>query len=131
MLEVTIDREKWNRAIPKVEYQQHFGKAKLLNEQGNMCCLGFVCKATGLSDQDIMMRSYPQSTFLSIDKLTTFSHPDISYPKDTALSCRAASINDNQSIPQKAKEKMLKDLFLENDIKLKFVGRTPKLERTK
>lgn len=129
MLEVTIDRSKWNRAIPKVDYSQHFGLSALLNDQGNMCCLGFVCKALGLSDEQIVDRAYPQSTQLEIPHLTEFH--DVSYPKDTILSCRAAAINDSPMIHSKKKEEQLKNLFLENDIKLTFVGRTPKMEKIK
>lgn len=129
MLEVIIDRSKWNRAIPEVEYRQQFGLAALLNDDGNMCCLGFVCKALGLSDEQIVNKAYPQSTSLEIPQLTEFR--DVSYPKDTTLSCTAAAINDSPSIPSKKKEERLKELFLEQDIKLTFVGRTPKMEKIK
>lgn len=129
MLEVTIARSNWNRAIPKVEYREHFGPTALLNEEGNMCCLGFVCKAMGISDEQMADRAYPQSTGLEIPQLTQFY--DESYPRDSALSCAAAAINDNPAIPPKEKEKQLKNLFLEKNIKLKFVGETPKIERTK
>ena len=129
MLEVIIDRSKWNRGIPKVKYRQHFGGSALLNEQGNMCCLGFVCKALGLSDEQIANREYPQSTSLKIPQLTEFNN--VSYPQDTTLSCTAAVINDSPIIPPKEKEKRLKSLFIENDIKLTFVGRTPKIQETK
>lgn len=129
MLEVIIDRATWNRAIPKVEYRQQFGLAALLNADGNMCCLGFVCKALGLSDEQIANRAYPQSTSLKIPQLTEFR--DVSFPKDTTLSCTAAAINDSPAIPSKEKEKQLKNLFLEHDIKLTFVGRTPKMEKIK
>ena len=129
MLEVIIDRSKWNRAMPGKSVADTMGAVKLLNEAGNMCCLGFVSKSLGLKDEHIRDRAYPQSTMQEIKHLTAFNSYNII--KDTTLSCRAAGINDDRTLSPQMKEQRLKNLFLEHDIKLTFVGRTPKMEKIK
>lgn len=49
----TIDREKWVRG-------NIGGDSKLLNEQGNMCCLGQYLKACGFDDEELKNTPSPE-----------------------------------------------------------------------
>lgn len=50
LITLTIDRKRWARGGKK-------GEAALLNDEGNMCCLGFACKKLGVSEEQLAQRS--------------------------------------------------------------------------
>lgn len=49
--EFTIDRSKWVQGGHK--FKSILGASKLLNNHGNMCCLGFYSKACGVPDKEL------------------------------------------------------------------------------
>jgi hypothetical protein len=56
MLTVKINTRKWVRAgVPKIKEEAYLflGSSKLINENGNMCCLGFACLEMGFTEQEI------------------------------------------------------------------------------
>lgn len=125
MKTVTIDRAKWAREIKGKP--NHMGNIALLNEQGNMCCLGFVCKAYGVSNKAMLGVENPNdvdhprvpSILIRYDEYSSGG------PLLSALADNTISLNDCGRIPAKELERELKKLFKEAGIELVFSGRTP------
>ena len=123
---VTITRRRWanpknidkfnevqeKRAEDNRDYEEKCADAALYDDASKlMCCLGFVCRAQGLPVKDIKdvglptdVRGFAAPTWL-ID-----------------IESKAAAINDDESLDNKTRERMLAKLFREHTpIRLKFV----------
>lgn len=131
---LVIDRAKW-------------GKGLLLTDDGKMCCLGFLCKAAGLEDDDIIGRGYPKDAGKGLngglkekdinDKLAKIPDRFLGLEEyqggyaygpsleDSAgdVGISAAEINDDDDMPWTEKEYRLKILFKAHGIKLSFKGK--------
>ena len=90
------------------------GNSCLLNELGNMCCLGFASKAAGVTASDLLDREAPSE--LRIE----YSPPGIIQLWD--IETDAIELNDNWRISNKTREAKLKKLFSTAGIELKFEG---------
>lgn len=103
------------------------GASCLLNYKGFMCCLGQVCYQKGIDGESLRTSITPQSIWKLLDKNDILISKDETKQtyKDSALSARAMSINDNYMIPVAEKEKMLIELFAEHGIKLSFYDGPP------
>jgi hypothetical protein len=108
--ELVIDRQKW-------------GTGALKNEDGTMCCLGFLSEACGYGDQlrHIDVKGIDHGSVglpnpLWIDVPPVFRDGHIS-----EIATKAARINDSDRL-QDEKEEALFTLFKNNGIKLSFVG---------
>jgi hypothetical protein len=58
---LTIQRSKWRRGGQKEKLCEAFGYTRLLNDQGNMCCLGFDALANGFTPEEILNKTDPES----------------------------------------------------------------------
>lgn len=56
MIRVEISRAKWGRG-------EGVGSALKRVDNGLMCCLGFICKLAGISDEAITSMGYPSNLF--------------------------------------------------------------------
>ena len=116
---VTITRRKWVRGGKK-------GDPRLLNKQGNMCCLGFACnQLEDIPMADLKYEYYPKNIKNTKDKknllwIKNKHHSGTIYTTNTELSIQGAHINDLQGITEIEREYRLKDLFADHDIKLVF-----------
>ena len=126
--ELTIDRSKWANNSTK----EALGNSELLNEEGNMCCLGFYAKACGFTDASIQGVAVPsrlsRNTKETVPGLTNSVYTDsdgFSRARATDLSDEAISINDS-TYDTNSRERALKALFKAHGTKVKFVGRYPK-----
>lgn len=111
MKEVTIKRSKWARG----------GRdTKLVNSDGTMCCLGFVCNAYKVPKyvMDTEKPSYVQHPRVPAALLVKYGGWD---SWDSLLSEEAIMLNDNELITSKTRERKLTSLFKKVGIKLKFV----------
>ena len=97
-----------------------WGKKKLRRtEDGKMCCLGFLCRSYGLSNEDITGRGMPGSLYTDSRSLL----PEWLLQSDAFSDARkAAFINDKATLTMAEKEELLKPLFLKHGIKLVFRG---------
>lgn len=90
-----IDRTKWGRGSDREKY----GLSVLFNARGNMCCLGFWCVETQRVKKEKML--------------------DVGLPAYVGRwrdwHIRAMRINDNPHITDADRERLLKDLFWEED----------------
>ena len=123
-----IDRRKWARG-------NRGGESALFNDIGGMCCLGFDMRACGISPKRIKNLEMPRElqgnvklAAKKIPHLLKFSMPNWSkdrvygWYEDTKFATRAASINDNDKITERTREKRLVALFEKQDIALEFIN---------
>ena len=127
--EQIIDRSAWRCGSEDLEGE--LGQTAMLNDEGNMCCLGHVCHNSGFGKDLLYDKGFPNevirgSDFLDIPLLVEQDDPD--FPEeviDTYFTGAAVRINDDESLSLKGREKELKALFKEHGMNLKFVGRYP------
>jgi len=120
-----IDRSKWRNGgiSPKAK---GLGYTRLLNSKNFMCCLG-QCLRQDHEDLNLLNLCYPENTNMSEEAINTspfvyMKNLDISF--DSKLSTRAMMINDDTKTNIKEKERSLKALFKEFDLKIKFINRS-------
>ena len=117
---VVIDRSKW-RTGGCSKHATGQGDTNLQNEEGYMCCLGFVCKSHKTKTKGI---SSPGFVDRKIPLLTKKDYVWNNY-EDTQLSEEAMMINDDHNTTRQEKESKLKKLF-KGKLKLVFKGRSVK-----
>lgn len=121
LLKVVIDRAKWLRGT---------GNGTLLRDQpgkpdiGKMCCLGFVAKAVGMSDEQITERGDISSCLGSKPQPESIKGLFIS--SDGSLNAEDLLIkaNDGVNVPAKERERTIKRLGKAAGIAFSFIGRT-------
>ena len=118
MKTVEINRAKWARG--KIN-----GYPSLLNEDGNMCCLGFACKQLlGLTDNQIRHIGEPHEaingTFNCDYTVFTNFEEERSQHYDNDFALTAMKINDSTSIEDSLRETNLIKLFSDNGLELTF-----------
>ena len=128
-MKVVIDRTKWRRGGDRHELVKEGGKTQLLNDKGMMCCLGFVSKACGHTDKDILYVGGPGGIREKSENLISYLLRYRSgYPKqpynlvENKLTDQAIAINDKFDLPQKEREDRLSQLFAKHRIQLEFVN---------
>lgn len=116
MLELVIDRRKWLRG----------GKSVLRTGDGKMCCLGFACIQSGLSEKDIENLTTPSKITCSFEDtfnlITDYDNNSNNIPIDSEFADQAMFINDDDSIFDTEREEELVNLFSKNNIDLKFIN---------
>lgn len=117
---VVIDRSKWLNAYTRYT----LGPSVLLNQNGNMCCLGFVCAAEGISTEDMLHRITPR--FIGQPKSLVNTTKGGLYISNTELCNQAMEYNDESSLSKSGRENALKKIFAaEGTYELEFVGDYP------
>lgn len=116
--EFVVDRAKWKTEdLPNAL----FGNTALRNRQGMQCCLGFLARTCGYKVKDIISVGLPYM----IDDTSKFAACGI----DPRAIDGAAEINDDNTLSRKEREARLKVFFAKRGIKIKFVGRAPRVAR--
>jgi hypothetical protein len=115
---LTVVRSRWTG---RDGYTESDG---LLTKDGDMCCLGFYCKAQGIPDDILLLRDMPSHVY-SVNAydplLAVITAHSSSMLNNTSFAGDAAQINDNRDVSQTEKEADLIDLFIEAGIELEFV----------
>lgn len=128
LIELRIDRKKWVRGGN--------GETQLLNREGRMCCIGFLCRAVGLSKDEIerypvvgdLIRSRPQETDSQRNaRIQSYQAAGIlkagKAPRDPAWINRCYDLNDDGSIVDEERERKLIKTFADKaGVTLKFYG---------
>lgn len=146
---IVIDRSKWRTGgnhLPRLPseriYQTGKGLSALQNDQGYLCCLGFICKQT-VDDPDnrIITSAYPSTLSHRLQQEIpgmTVRKTNAGYPlyANTMLADDAALINDSPTTTPKVKEARLLELFKDSMFELEFVGEychapVPEIRKTK
>lgn len=117
-LKVKIDRSYWARSSKR----KYVVDNNLLNDDGSMCCLGFVSLACGLKKKDISNIGLPYA----VDQL-----PNKKYTEIWEAVCQEcgeiAEVNDDYIGKSDAqREAKLTKMFKKIGIDVSFVGKTPK-----
>ena len=115
-MKFTVKRSKWVRGGLNTKY----GPTYLLNKEGNMCCLGFVCKKLGASKDELFRVGFPSFIQSSHKIAKTFQEllPDLD---GKVFEDEAASINDDPLLKSNTREARLKKLFRSRGHEIVFV----------
>lgn len=115
MKQFTIIEEKWVRGE---ELHNKKGYSALLNNQGNMCCLGFLCRAKGISKKridgygmpaDVLHESRSASLVSKLGDLVLATGSG--YYENNPIVREIASINDDATITDQGRKDKLAPLF--------------------
>ena len=123
--EFTIDRSKWVQG----GYENNgelLGFSELLNDEGNMCCLGFYSKACGVHEDGLLGQYTPaelqdqQVPYMTVNGCSSPFASDLMKLNDNSNNYRYNEVH------KRDKEKLIKEKFKLIDVKVKFVGQYPK-----
>lgn len=115
---LVIDRSKWLTGREALDAEKDKAPRLLSPTTGRMCCIGFLCLAEGLKEDQIKNHGMPAG----IDYETQLTTTD---------EVRAQSINDSQYDVERKERELIK-VFADHDIALSFTGELhPKKEEEK
>ncbi|MHA2068143.1 MAG: hypothetical protein ACXABY_27595 [Candidatus Thorarchaeota archaeon] len=122
MKEFTVYKDSWVRGDGYVYNangeREYMGNSALLNNEGNMCCLGFFGEACGLSHARMIDQAEP-------DDVGRNKHRN--YPKlDYKVWEQFMSVNDNSQISDRQRQDRLRKLFKKIGYKVSFKAKKPK-----
>lgn len=131
-LKVVVDMKTWRRGGE--EFDEEHGQTFLLNSKGNMCCLGFVARAYGISEDNIRGVGEPDDIegLASLEESPAKLYPSLVMDiheespflgqifKCTYLASKAMLINDDSHLTDEERIVKLKNLFKNSDIELTF-----------
>ena len=112
---LTINRKRWAR------YGSDKGESALLNEDGNMCCLGFLGRACGLKPTDLRV-GMPGDTYSGLHHKWSKGVIGKRNPYSRWAS-KAATVNDSDKYSPEKREAILVNHFKKIGIELKFTGK--------
>ncbi len=120
--QLTIDESKWVRGNVG-------GESALLNEAGNMCCLGFLSKSCGVPTEALAGTAMPDN--LSPNHRSQLPaqlfDTDPRFQAGSDWTTEAADINDDDQLRLSSRRQRLVKHFEKIGIKLKFKpGKRPK-----
>lgn len=108
-----IDRSKWLRNTTCLN-------SLMLDEHGNMCCLGFYAKACGIQDSELFEMDTPAC--VGAIPLLSESINNGHEHRNTPLASSLMSINDSDSWTDFEREDAIASSFAAVGIKVTFVG---------
>lgn len=124
-MKFTVKRSKWVRGGQKAMHK--YGPPQLLNANGRMCCLGFVCKKLGASNRELERVGFPSDCTKVSSKFLELFPDKAGTSSDDPDSCldmfeeEATRINDDSSIAPNTREALLKKLFRSRGHEIVFV----------
>lgn len=104
---VVVNCDVWLRGKP----------GRLLNDDGDMCCLGFECVQRGFSKKEILNKTSPSELNRTIPNMTTKLR---GYFENNYLIFKCISINDSPIINDSERMSELKKLFRRRKITIQF-----------
>ena len=111
MKEFTIYKDKWVRGNGYFKGND-FGSSALLNKEGNMCCLGFLGEACGISRARMLNLTSP---FYVDDDHSNHNYPDV--VKDWS---EFILVNDNKKLTDRQRQDRLRRMFKNIGYKVSF-----------
>jgi hypothetical protein len=106
-----IDRAIWARGRKKAW--------KLVNDNGTMCCLGFLGKACGVSETELKANGSP----FYIEPTERAKYPDVDKTQAGDEWMNFIHANDNEEISEASREKRLRALAKKHGFRFSFRGR--------
>ena len=123
-----IDRRKWRRGGNDSRLTFRYGETYLLNEQGNMCCLGQICKQLDIPDEYILGVNHPHQinpaaeNYSSLINILLRQSVAKTCYLNTELAYKAVCINDDPFIHSDLREQQLTELFKKYDHEIEFIN---------
>lgn len=121
-LHVTIDRKRWRRGGERTASK---ADVALLDENGQMCCLGFVAKACGVKlergEQSDLSSIYGLQASLLPKGFGSFDEYARRF-RPNSIHRQLIEINDNEEpvMRGKPRENQIKNLMLQAGVKVTF-----------
>lgn len=109
LLTCTVNRKTWVRGKNVMQK----GMSALLNEAGNMCCLGHLGIACGVPKDKLLYKVHP-------DNLPPTEASKYPYVSGWA---KFMAVNDDYDTSDAEKEKKLRELAKENGFRFRFTGK--------
>lgn len=114
--EFTVERAKWSRGGKN-------GPTRLLNGEGNMCCLGFLGEACGVPRGALGRAAFPSTLRVHYGRL---EYPGWLFGPPTTSTRKMreddfTEINDNPNISDAKRERLLAEEFAKHGITVRFV----------
>lgn len=129
LLDVTVERSKWYRGQGDEQSRLLVTVHDDSEQNGKMCCLGFVCLAAGLTPDDIANRPFPAEVRNQLPIVRQF--PQVLEPllyvagdlqAANSTHCNdIGSVNDSEDMPDTEREATLTKLGKEVGINFTFV----------
>lgn len=115
-IKLTIVRSRWARGGIN-------GPSRMLNDHGNLCCLGFLGRACGYPDYLLQRRPDPVSV------VRAQLHTQCSFPKGlltdgdclTDIGHSLVNANDNPTLAEDVREEHIASLMTEIGVEVTFV----------
>lgn len=108
----TVERSSWLRG-------KGMWKSKLLNANGEKCCLGFYALECGLKEENILNAGIPKDVAIEGAKWDTFLLTDDGLTSQ--MSKELMRLNDNDFITDEVREWELKKVFENCGVAVSFV----------
>lgn len=105
--EFKVNRNKWLRG----------STSELIDDNGNMCCLGFICNQLGIPKASMKDKDNPYEIKVLLPYLTEMYHSLI---VDSDLAKKAVQFNDDSNLFESEREAQLIKLFKKHNLTLKF-----------
>lgn len=128
-MELIIKRNKWvngSNGSDILKPLTKFGYINLLNDQGKMCCLGFLARVCGLKPKDIKAIPGPEGlSDKAIKKIqgTPFSKLFTKAGIQSPICNSLINANDNDKFKPETREKRIKERMKKIGVKVTFVDK--------
>lgn len=119
--QLEVDRSRW--VFGGKRFREELGETAMLNDQGNMCCLGQICYQAGVGAESLLEQADPEDALER--EMRPLTKMRFYGPANTTLACQAMRINDSKGKGLQQREYELQALFREAGYKLKFTGKYP------
>ena len=124
MKQLIIDRSKWRTGGSA--YDETHGYTQLLNEKGNMCCLGFYClQIGGIHKKDIYENAQPDelnsAAIIHNDEMLHLV-VDEEHLMNSYFTSRAIVINDDEELTNEEREIFIQEHFKQIDVEVVFTN---------
>ena len=113
-IKFTVDRARWVNGSTS----DHMGNSALLNEEGNMCCVGFLALACGLTEKQINL----EPAFICVSQSAQRGRKRVI---DAVEESDVYVTNDDHG-NARSRERKLTRLFRKIGVDVKFTGRAPR-----
>lgn len=136
----TVDRSTWINGQMKQIYENaglDRPNSMLLNDQGQMCCLGFYAQACGIPRNKLDGVASPESVNIGVEVALKRFGPIVesgagwSGFMNSELASDLMAANDKGAVSPKRREQRIARLFKKGGIKVKFIGEYPTPESLK
>lgn len=118
MKEFTVYKDSWIRGDGFVYNDDgeriYLGNSELLNNDGNMCCLGFLGESCGVSNARMLGQIEPND----VDRNKHRNYPELGYD----VWNKFISVNDNFRLTDRQRQDRLRRMFKKIGYKVSFKG---------